>query len=271
MTPATKNLLQRLGTAAVLLPPIVWLFFVGGWPFAALLAVAAAMATFEFHRLTVGPLSLHTAVPLALATVFPLLPHAAPAHATGLALVLLVASSVWGWGAWVLKGDVEHGARHAPMIVMGVVFCAPGLFALAALREAAGGAAWVLLVVAATFGNDALAYFGGRAFGRHKLAPHVSPGKSWEGWAAGWLGSAAAAVAVHLAWPEFVDWRDAAVVTVATAALGPVGDLMKSLIKRSRQVKDAGHALPGHGGMLDRIDALVVNAPAVWAWVTWLK
>lgn len=76
---------------------------------------------------------------------------------------------------------------------------------------------------------------------------------------------------VRTLWPEHFGWKDAAVVLVVTSTLGPVGDLMKSLIKRSRQVKDAGHALPGHGGMLDRIDALVVNAPAVWAWVTWLK
>jgi phosphatidate cytidylyltransferase len=271
VTPATKNLLQRLGTAAVLLPPIVWLFFVGGWPLAVLFAVATAMATFEFFRLTVGPLSLHTAVPLALATALPLLPHLAPAQAPGLALALLVAANVWGWGSWVLQGDIEHGAQHAPMIGQGVVFCALGPFALASLREVTGGEAWVLLVVAATFGNDAFAYFGGRALGKHKLAPHVSPGKSWEGFFFGALGSAVAGVLGHVLFPATLRWADALAVALISATLGPVGDLMKSLIKRSRQVKDAGHALPGHGGMLDRIDALVVNAPAVWAWVTWLR
>ena len=233
MTPATKNLLQRLGTAAVLLPPIIWLVFVGGWPCAVLFAVASGLATFELFRLAVGPLSLHTAVPLAVAATLPLLPHAAPAAAPALALVLLVAANAWAWGSWVMQGDVEHGAQLAPMVGQGTVFCSLGLFALGALREAPGGEAWVLLVVAATFGNDAFAYFGGRAFGKHKLAPHVSPGKSWEGLFSGVLGSAVAGALGLLVFPGTLRLSDAAALAVITSTLGPVVDLMKGRIKFS--------------------------------------
>lgn len=272
MSPGLRNVLQRVGTAAVLLPPIVWLLLPGGWPAAIVISVATAMATFEFFRLAVDrPLSIHTALPLLVATLLPLLPHAAPASATGLALALLVATSVWAWGSYVLRGDVEHGAAQAPLIVQGVIFCALGPFALVALREVPGGEAWLLAVIAATFGNDAAAFFGGKALGRHKLAPHVSPGKSWEGFFSGALGSAAAAIGAHFIWPGVLGWLDVAAIALVASALGPIGDLMKSLLKRAHQVKDAGHMLPGHGGMLDRIDALVVNAPAVWVWVTWLR
>jgi phosphatidate cytidylyltransferase len=271
MSPGAKNLLQRIGTAALVLPPVVWVLLTGGWPAAALIAAASAVAAFEFYRLTVGPLSVHTALPLLVAGILPLLPQAAPASAASLALALLVATSVWGWSSYVLRGDVDGGAAHGPMIVQGVVFCALGPFALACLRVVPGGEAWVLTVVAATFGNDAFALFGGKLLGRHKLAPAVSPGKTWEGLFSGALGSLAAPIGGHFLWPAVLTWADVAALALITAALGPLGDLMKSLIKRSRQVKDAGHLLPGHGGMLDRIDALVVNAPAVWVWVTWLR
>ncbi|MDP1823584.1 MAG: phosphatidate cytidylyltransferase [Archangium sp.] len=271
MSPGLKNVLQRVGTAAALLPPIVWLLLGGGWPAAILISAATAVATFEFFRLAVGPLSIHTSFPLGVATLLPVLPHAAPASATGLALALIIASSVWAWGSFVLKGDVEQGARQAPSIVQGVVFCALGPFALVALRETPGGQAWLLAVIAATFGNDAAAFFGGKALGRHKLAPTVSPGKSWEGVFSGAVGSIAAATGAHFIWPEVLGWLDVAAIAVIASSLGPMGDLMKSLLKRAHQVKDAGHLLPGHGGMLDRVDALVVNAPAVWVWVSWLR
>ena len=271
MSPGAKNLLQRVVTAVVLLPPVIGVLLTGGWPCALLFSAATGLATFEFYRLAVGPLSLHTTLPLVVAATLPLLPHGAPSSATGLALASLVATSAWAWSSHVLDGDVEGGAMRAPMIVQGVVFCALGPFALASLREAPGGAAWVLTVVAATFGNDVMAFFGGKALGRHKLAPKVSPGKTWEGLFSGVLGSVGFSIAARLVWPEVFTWRDVAVIALVTATLGPLGDLMKSLLKRSRQVKDAGQLLPGHGGVLDRIDALVVNAPAVWVWLTWLR
>ncbi len=266
MSPGTKNLLQRVATAAVLFPPVAWVLLTGGWPAAFLFAAATAMATFEFYRLAVGPVSMHTALPLVVATVLPLLPHGAPGAAPSIALALLVATSIWAWGSHVVRGDIEGGAVRAPMIVQGVVFCALGPYALASLRELPGGEAWVLVVVTATFGNDIAAYFGGKLLGRHKLAPKVSPGKTWEGLFAGVLGSVGLSIGAHFAWPAVLAWRDVVAVALITAALGPLGDLMKSLLKRARQVKDAGNLLPGHGGMLDRIDALLVNAPAVWVW-----
>ena len=119
--------------------------------------------------------------------------------------------------------------------------------------------------LAAVISNDAGAYFGGRRFGRHRMAPRVSPGKSWEGFAFGALAALAAAELVALAGPPS-PWRAAAVALLASV-FGPLGDLSKSLLKRSRGVKDAGHLIPGHGGMLDRADSLLFTSAAVLAYV----
>ena len=104
------------------------------------------------------------------------------------------------------------------------------------------------MLVAATFLNDSAAYFGGKALGRHKLAPKVSPGKTWEGLCSGALGSVGAAVGGHFIWPQVLGWKVVVAIAAVTALLGPLGDLMKSVLKRARQVKDAGQLLPGHGG-----------------------
>ncbi len=270
MSPKAKNLLQRLATAAVLLPPVVWLLWRGGWPAAALSCAASALAAFEFDRLVFGKVSEADMPGLVVAAVLPALPLAAGPHAGAVGLWLLVITSVSAWAWHVLRQDIA-GADHAPLRVQGVVFCALGPYFLSALGAGPGGARWVLTVVAASFANDALAFGGGSLFGRHRLAPKVSPGKTWEGLGAGALGSLAAAVTARAIWPRELGWGDVAAVTLISATLGPLGDLMKSVLKRSRGVKDAGKLLPGHGGMLDRIDALLVNAPAIWAWVHWAR
>jgi phosphatidate cytidylyltransferase len=128
-----------------------------------------------------------------------------------------------------------------------------------------------LTVVAATFANDAAAFAAGKLFGQRRIAPRVSPGKSWEGFAGGALGAAAAVSLALWLWPSAFRPLDAAAIALVCSVFGPIGDFAKSLLKRARGVKDAGGLLPGHGGMLDRIDALIVNAPLVWAWAQWVR
>jgi len=260
------ELLRRLATAAVALPPAVWLLWRGGWAAAALLSAAAGLATWEFLRLAVGRDRSPALFVLACAATLPWLPVVAPAHAEALALALVAATSLTAWGSRVLRQDVEGAAREAPLELQALVFCAAGPFCLVALRELPNGRALALATVAATFANDAAAYGGGRLLGRHPLAPRVSPGKTWEGWACGALGGALAALAPALLWPGSVRPSDAAAIAAVTAVLGPLGDLSKSALERARGAKDSGGLLPGHGGMLDRIDALCVSSVALWAW-----
>ncbi|MBS1153432.1 MAG: hypothetical protein H6Q89_5130 [Myxococcaceae bacterium] len=270
MTPqARTNLARRVAVAAVLLPPVVWLLATGGLPAAALFSAAAALAAFEFYRLAFERVLPRHLPGVLVSAALPWLPSAAPASAAPMALALVVATSAFAWGWHVFRQDVAGAMFHAPLLVEGVVFCAVGPWCLASLSAGENGAAWVLAVVGATFINDTLAFAGGRLFGKHRLAPKVSPGKTWEGLGCGAVGSVGAAAGAVACWPSVFRLSDAVAIAAVTASVGPLGDLTKSLLKRARGVKDAGRLLPGHGGMLDRIDALLLNAPALWAWAQW--
>ena len=117
-------------------------------------------------------------------------------------------------------------------------------------------------------GSDAAAYYGGRLFGRHKLAPTVSPGKTWEGAVAGMLASLLLAVAAHYWFFLNLPLKFALPLAAVMNILGVLGDLTESALKRSTGAKDTAQILPGHGGVLDRIDSLLFNAPVIYyfAW-----
>jgi phosphatidate cytidylyltransferase len=156
-----------------------------------------------------------------------------------------------------------------------------GVFYLGALpvplallhRDAADGSLWVCAAIAVTFMNDTGAYFAGRAFGRHKLYPAISPAKTVEGA----VGGLVASVAILLIGRAIVGYgrgltiADCFLVAVPAAILGPVGDLVESMLKRAAGVKDSGRLLPGHGGMLDRIDALLFVAAWVYVYVVHIR
>ncbi|HZI48078.1 MAG TPA: phosphatidate cytidylyltransferase [Pyrinomonadaceae bacterium] len=113
-------------------------------------------------------------------------------------------------------------------------------------------------------GSDAAAYYGGRAFGRHKLAPTISPGKTWEGAIAGMLASLLLAAAAHYWFFVELPLKLALPVAAVMNIVGVLGDLTESALKRSVGKKDTAQILPGHGGMLDRIDSLLFNAPLIY-------
>ena len=122
--------------------------------------------------------------------------------------------------------------------------------------------------------NDTCAYFAGRAFGKHKLAPLLSPKKTWEGFAGGFVGTLGFLFAGKALFPETfagLTSTDLVLLGVPSAFLGPVGDLAESLLKRNYDVKDSGNILPGHGGMLDRIDAAFFVCPWVLCYLVALK
>ena len=138
------------------------------------------------------------------------------------------------------------------------------------LRDVDDGREWIIVLLGVTFATDTAAYAVGRLVGSHLLAPSISPGKTWEGFAGGYLGGAAAAVGLTLAF----DLDPGVVLLVLIAATLPVaavlGDLAESALKRRIGVKDTSGLLPGHGGLLDRIDSLLVAAPCLYWIVQWL-
>lgn len=147
------------------------------------------------------------------------------------------------------------------------------------LRALDDGIAWVLCLLFLIWTNDSAAYFGGRAFGRHPLAPSLSPKKTWEGLAAGTAGTVAVAVGLAALAPGVASvWAVplvpialatapiwiAAALGIAVSIAGPVGDLSHSFIKRQFGAKDSGAVIPGHGGVWDRVDSLLFAAPVVY-------
>ncbi|MBX0328541.1 phosphatidate cytidylyltransferase [Oscillochloris sp. ZM17-4] len=126
------------------------------------------------------------------------------------------------------------------------------------------GTSWIFLVLAVTWLQDTAAYFVGRAFGRHKMAPILSPKKSWEGAAGGFVTSILSALLAVAILGLPIGYADAALIGAAAGVAGPLGDLVESLIKRQIGIKDSGQLIPGHGGILDRIDSLLFTAPVIY-------
>jgi phosphatidate cytidylyltransferase len=119
--------------------------------------------------------------------------------------------------------------------------------------------------------GDSFAYFAGKSLGRHKLAPVVSPNKTWEGAVAGFLFSIIAALACKATFLHGLSWMDATALGALIGVVGQIGDLCESIVKRAVKVKDSGAILPGHGGMLDRVDSLLFGAPAMYYYLSFLS
>jgi phosphatidate cytidylyltransferase len=255
-----SNSVSRIVVSLIGLPVVLVPVYYGGWLLFALAAVAAAIALHEYWLL---------ARPLA-----PL----APAGYIGAALAL-VGAEVGGIGwmvggvlttflfAFALKAISE--ARQAATIaisgtVMGAIWIGGGLAFLILIRDLpVHGRLAALSVLLAVWAGDTLAYFGGRLVGRHKLAPRTSPGKTWEGFV---FGTAATIFVAFVTFykQHFLTIGQSLVVGSVIAIAAPAGDLFESLLKRDMDLKDTGRLLGGHGGMLDRIDALLFAAPAVY-------
>jgi phosphatidate cytidylyltransferase len=275
-------LLQRVITAVVLLALLLpALFAPVAWPFAVLTLILIGAAGWEWGRLNgAGAASIAMGILLAAACAAALWAgwtRGAPAAAWWLATALWVLG-----GAWALRrGPQGWPALSAPLRwALGLLLLWCAWLALASARSA--GINFILSVFCLVWVADIAAYFGGRAFGRRKLAPAISPGKSWEGV---WSGMAGVLL-LSLAWrwldrsfgvdssslytrlDELLGLAVATLVLVFLAAMSVVGDLFESLVKRSAGAKDSSHLLPGHGGVLDRVDALLPVFPIALAFAS---
>ena len=150
----------------------------------------------------------------------------------------------------------------------GLLFVALPLSAIVRIHAAPEGRKILLFTLVLVWAGDTLAYFVGRSIGKLPMAPHLSPKKTWEGAVANLAGSLLTA----LVFARWISVTPAALLVVAAAAniAGQAGDLLESAYKRAASMKDSGSILPGHGGMLDRVDALILAAPVVWYYFEWL-
>lgn len=177
---------------------------------------------------------------------------------------LLVVAGLWWLLAFILVVRYPVSVPRSLVALGGPLTLVPAGFALIALTRndmltTLDGAGLLLFVLVTIWGADVGAYFAGRALGRHKLAPHVSPNKTWEGV----LGGLALVTVIGLigAWLTGLAWFRLVPLCVAMAAVSIVGDLTVSLFKREAGLKDSGTLFPGHGGILDRIDSIAAGTP----------
>jgi len=265
------GLFARVATAVVGLPLVALLVWQGGPAWLALLALAAGTATHEYSRTVQPDARAQRWLAVSTSASLPVVVGLGGGDAMGRAFLLLVLAGLLAWVLHLRGHDNAAAERGVGDVLVAVLLPAGGLVALAVLRQSQHGLDWVVLVLAATAAADTGALLVGRAWGRHRLCPRISPGKSWEGLLGGALAAAVTLSALRLADVLGLSWVDHAVVAAITGFIGPLGDLSKSMVKRAHGLKDFGRLLPGHGGMLDRIDALVFNAPCVLAWMLWLR
>ena len=242
---------------------LVGLFLLPRLGVALLMALIVAIAGFEWARLCgLGSMEARVyaaAVVIGLLVLFSL-GWWRPAF--------VAASAFWivGVPLWMWLG-VRAQQRNA-LIPIGFVVLVPPALAMVALEPQDA-----LLALAVAWIADTAAYFAGRRWGRHKLAPSISPGKTWEGAAGGLIGAAAYAMILSILFAGVQGTRMAAFLGAAAllVAVSIIGDLFESAAKRQANVKDSGAILPGHGGMLDRIDSATAVLPVAALLVPWLK
>jgi phosphatidate cytidylyltransferase len=169
-------------------------------------------------------------------------------------------------------GEISGAAARLGNVVLGTLYVGVLTVPLALLhRQLRDGPLWVLTALAATFANDSGAYFAGRGFGRHKLYPSISPAKTVEGAIGGLIACVGVLFLVRATFFPALTVADCLLVAIPASILGPIGDLVESMLKRSAGVKDSGRLIPGHGGILDRLDALLFVGAWVYAYAVYLK
>ncbi len=163
--------------------------------------------------------------------------------------------------------DIATAARDIAYAVLAFLYIPFLLMHLVMLHQTAYGWQWLLVLMLIVMTNDSAAYYTGSAFGTHRLYPLVSPKKSIEGALGGLLGSIAGTLLAKFTFFPQLTLADALLTAVLVGILGQTGDLFESLLKRSFGVKDSGNSIPGHGGVLDRLDSIIFAAPALYYYV----
>ncbi|MCC5934141.1 MAG: phosphatidate cytidylyltransferase [Candidatus Cyclonatronum sp.] len=268
MSELTKRIILAL-VAAPLFMGVVWL---GGWSFKAMMIAIAIIIQWEMAGMfNEGGTRPSRPFMYAIGLWVMLIPYVPNAYLAGLALFLLL-----------ILSEIVRGPDRSYSSLVHTIFCglyAPlGIMTLLLLRdrifpeEPVAGFVITASVVMMVWGNDVFAYFTGKNFGKHLLAPKISPKKTWEGFAGGFVGALAGVAFVFaLAKPEFISFVLMIPAVILVSVFGPVGDLAASKLKRMYDTKDSSNILPGHGGFFDRFDALLLAAPAVFFYLEILR
>ncbi len=235
------------------LPPVWFTLFV---------ATGILLAQYEYYRLHFpswsSPLGLGLGLGLVVTIGFAV-PGLLPDTATISFIVVAILLSQ------VLAGrELKSGLLDTAVVAFGIFYVAWLLGHLILIRQFAEGPFLIFLLFLITWANDTAAYYVGSFWGRHHMTPRISPRKTWEGAVGGLVGSVAASFACQWWFLESLSAADAFSIGLLVGIAAPLGDLCESILKRSAGVKDSGGLIPGHGGVLDRVDSLIFTAPVIY-------
>jgi phosphatidate cytidylyltransferase len=274
MTLAKSNLAVRLLTAAVGGPLILLLLYLGpAWGWLLFLLAATVVGAFELYAMTHPGDRVAQALCTALTLGVTLVIWQYGASAKVLLSLLLVLPIASMFLVLLRLGDMQTAALRVAAGAFGPLYLGGGIAALTLLRRDGGpdGPGFVVLALMLSWFSDTGAYFAGRFLGKHKLYEAVSPKKTVEGAVGGLVAGALGALAGHFFYLRSLPLVDAVVLALIAGAAGQAGDLGESLLKRSVGVKDSGGIVPGHGGILDRVDALLVTGVCTYLYVLWMR
>lgn len=248
--------MTRVVTALVLIPVVVWLVLAAPWAaFAAVLALVGLLALHEFDNIAAA----HGAARggwLGMAAGLALMFAPQP-------FLVVILTALLGLLLALRSKEMPQALPSAGAFLLGVIYIFGAWRCAIELRGISPH--WLMIALLVSWAGDTAALYVGKTLGRHKLAPVVSPGKTWEGCAGSVVGAAiAAGVYAHYLLPGEALWWVLVLAVVANVA-GQIGDLCESALKRGGNLKDSGAMLPGHGGWLDRIDSTLFTVPAIYA------
>jgi phosphatidate cytidylyltransferase len=278
---------KRVITTLAILPlPVAAIWFGEPW-FTALMVVVAALGVMEFYRLAIASrASPLICIGVVLTLLFivsrnpDLLSFLAPRFDPGLLIPFLLMLAIALPMLWLfIRPRTGAAFINWAWTLGGILYVGWLLSHLVSLRGITDGMSWVFLVILANAASDTTAFFIGRSFGRHRLAPRISPNKTWEGALAGVVGAMVFSLlftaprlftATNPLYIEgFIYWQ-ALSLGLLVSVFGQLGDLTESLLKRHAGVKDSGNLLPGHGGILDRMDSIIFAGIVVYYYVVWV-
>lgn len=266
----------RLISAALLLPLVIAAIVLGGWLYAAIITLVTLLASVEYAQM-LNLKGYTLALPLVWALNLTWLADALWGHGVWLAPGIAVMTILTA--CWILYRRRREPTLEAPtaewaMTVAGGVYLGMGGAFLLRMRTLPDGLWWTLTALPIVWVGESAAYFFGRKWGQHKMAPNISPGKSWEGYAGELASGSLTGLLLGWGWTQVapnnisLTMGKGLLLGIILATLTTTGDFFVSMIKREVGVKDTGKLIPGHGGIFDRIDSLLWTGIITWIFVT---
>jgi phosphatidate cytidylyltransferase len=275
---AVPNVFVRLATGFIGAPIILLLLYLGpAWGWLLFVAVAAAIGAYELFGMTHPGDRLGQVIGVVLTEAVIGVLWMAGDDARALLTLVVLAPIVGVLIVLARLGDIHTAAVRVMANTFGPLYVGGALGAIVLLRRDAdvlgphAGAGYVVVALSLSWASDTGAYFAGRFLGKHKLYEAVSPKKTVEGALGGLAASLLSAVVAHAWFLPSLPLGEGLVLALVAGGLGQAGDLGESLLKRSFGVKDSGGIIPGHGGILDRVDALLVTAALTYLYVRWFR